>query len=791
MVNCVRVIVLVVVMFSCMGSIFCQMDWSNIEDLVDYKKELKSLLKSAEKKMDGELSAKIGECYYLLNQMDQAQSYYEKAISQSGLKGEYKLQYAKTLMSQGEYAGAKQWFIAYSEDNAKVGTHYAAQIDKIAILNKIAPIYQVKEYKQNNAQSDMAVSLVGSDVYFMQNHSTKGKSIQKIMADGSVTKVNTGIDLSDVAYFNYSGNGSMVCFTKQTTYFGQRLIPEAGLDDKLFIAAVSPTGEWMNTAKFTHNDSGFNCSYPAFDFNGTTLYFSSDRADGFGGQDIYISIKDGAAWSFPVNAGSEVNTPGNEITPYPTATSLYFASNWNVGYGGYDIYRAAKSGEGYAKVYHQGTEVNSSRDDYGFMFNEKSNTAYFISNRASGKGLEDIYVASKPDENYVINVKDATNNNSIERVALDLSACGGTQTFTDENGQFVFQLLSDRGCRIRVEKPGYEITFLEVSKAKGREYTVLIESNYPTVVGQVLDQSTGMGLANVKVAIENMASKEVQNTVTDNSGSFNCQLISGYTYKLQYFRDGFKANSKIINTGTSVSKDVIGSVLLSKAAAAPSATIASTSSAPAPQTNRTVPSTTAPVTSAPTATYPSRAITSNTMQVGYAVQIAAIKPGKTIDLNSYSKVNSATSKVYIKEGSDYNRVRIGVFNTRSEAEAAKVNIKSAGYGSAYVVKEEGVTVKSGVEEVYTARSPEPKRTNNSEYVLRLAALQSMGNVDQSMLSRYGKIETTLSNGLTVIYLSGFTNLIDANSAMSALQSQGYPGAFVMQRAGNGSLQKIN
>jgi cell division septation protein DedD len=785
MVNCVRVILLIVVMFSWMGTSFSQMDWSNIKDLVDYKKELKPLLKSAEKKGgDGTLSAKIGECYYMLNQMEQAQSYYEKAISQSGLTGKYKLQYAKTLMAQGEYAGAKQWFLAYADEDAKVGNHYAAQIDKIAILNKIAPIYQVKGLKQNNPQSEVAVSLVGSDVYFMQNHATKGKNIQRIMADGSVSKVNTGIDLTDVSYFNYSGNGRLVCFTKQATFSGQRLIPEAGLDDQLFIAAVSPSGEWVNTVKYTHNDSGFNCSYPAFDFSGTTLFFSSDRADGFGGQDIYMSIKDGSGWSFPVNAGSEVNTPGHEITPHPTPTSLFFSSNWNVGFGGYDIYRAAKSGDAYTKVYHQGASVNSTRDDYGFMYNEKSNTAYFVSNRATGKGLEDIYIASKPDENYVINVKDATNNNSIERVALDLSACGGTQTFTDENGQFVFQLLSDSGCRIRVEKPGYEITFLEVSKAKGREYTVLIESNYPTVVGQVLDQTTGMGLANVKVAIENMASKEVQNKVTDNSGSFDCQLISGYTYKLQYYKDGFQSNSKIINTGTSVSQDVIGSILLSKTA--PAAPIASAPIQTAPQTTRAP----MPSTSTVAPSYPSRAISNGSIQAGYAVQIAAIKPGKTIDLNAYAKANSAVAKVYVKEGSDYNRIRVGVFNSRSDAEAARSNIKAAGFGSAYIVKEEGVTAKSGIEEVYTARSYEPGSSNNLAYVLRLAALKSMNNVDQGMLNRYGKIETTRSNGLNIIYLSGFNTLTDANAALRSLQAQGYPSAYVMQKAANGSLQKV-
>ena len=760
------------------GQLSAQMSWSNIKELTDYKKNLKEYLKSADKKKDdGALLAKIGECYYMLNQMQQAQSYYEQAIVKNGMQGEFKKQYAMTLMALQNYPAAKHWFSLYAADNQSSGKHYADQIDKLDLLNKIAPIFQVENLKQSSTHAEMAVSMIGSDVYYLQDHASKGKSLHKIFADGTVSAQEVGQDLSGISYFNFSGNGQMVCFTKQATYLGQRLIPEAGLNDELYIAAVDPAGRWVNPVKFTHTKSGFNCSYPSLNMDGTVIYFSSDRADGFGGQDIYLSIKDGVEWSFPVNAGVKVNSPGNEITPYVTESSLYFSSNWNVGFGGYDVYRAANMNGVFTKLYHQGQLVNSARDDYGFVMNEKTNTGYFISNRADGNGLEDLFKVTKPDQNYVINIKDALNNSNISKAALDLSACGGTQTFTDENGQFVFQLLSDSGCRIRVEKPGYEITFLEVSKMKGKEYTILLESSYPTVIGQILDQNTGQGLDDVKIAVQNMATNEVQNMVSDNSGSFTCKLISGYTYQVRYLKQGYQQNSKTINTGTKVSKDVLGSILLSKESVnivntAPVSTPTPAPTAPKNTFNNTTPSN-------------FQAIVSS----GFAVQIAAIRPSKIINLEAYKRKLAAFGEVYVKESTDYNRVRVGVFNTKQEAESAKSRIRSAGYGSAYVVTEEGVTSKSGAPELFTSRSSLTTSAPSVEYKIRLAALKNTGNVDRNILNNYGRVETTQSKGLTIFYLAGFNDLNAANSVLQNVKNQGYPGAFLMKSI-NGTLERV-
>ena len=54
-------------------------------------------------------------------------------------------------------------------------------------------------------------------------------------------------------------------------------------------------------------------------------------------------FKEGA-WSQPVNLGPNVNTPGDEISPYFSEEDnfLFFASDYRAGIGGFDMYQEFK-----------------------------------------------------------------------------------------------------------------------------------------------------------------------------------------------------------------------------------------------------------------------------------------------------------------------------------------------------------------------------------------------------------------------------------------------------------------
>lgn len=77
---------------------------------------------------------------------------------------------------------------------------------------------------------------------------------------------------------------------------------------------------------------------------GDLLVFSSDRPGGFGGYDLYYSIRISEGWSEPENFGSKINSEYDEFRPIVSAKYdfsnqlMIFSSNRPEGLGGFDLY---------------------------------------------------------------------------------------------------------------------------------------------------------------------------------------------------------------------------------------------------------------------------------------------------------------------------------------------------------------------------------------------------------------------------------------------------------------------
>lgn len=128
--------------------------------------------------------------------------------------------------------------------------------------------------------------------------------------------------------------------------------------------------------------------------DGNTIYFSSNKPGGFGGLDIYKSVKgsDGN-WMEPENLGEDVNTPENEDSPFLSYDEkyLYFSSNGLMGYGGFDIYKIDLEKKTGNKPVNIGPPFNSPSDDIYFSINKEETHGYLSSSRAGGYGEMDIY----------------------------------------------------------------------------------------------------------------------------------------------------------------------------------------------------------------------------------------------------------------------------------------------------------------------------------------------------------------------------------------------------------------
>ncbi len=131
--------------------------------------------------------------------------------------------------------------------------------------------------------------------------------------------------------------------------------------------------------------------------DGNTLYFVSNRKGGYGGRDIYRSVKlPNGKWSRALNLGPNINTPFDEDAPFihPDKTTLFFSSSGHKSMGGFDIFFTAQNDSGtWAPPINMGFPINTPDDDVFYMTSADGKRAYFSSVREGSFGDKDIYLA--------------------------------------------------------------------------------------------------------------------------------------------------------------------------------------------------------------------------------------------------------------------------------------------------------------------------------------------------------------------------------------------------------------
>jgi len=138
-------------------------------------------------------------------------------------------------------------------------------------------------------------------------------------------------------------------------------------------------------------------SRPYF-YNDSLVLFSSYRKGGYGGYDLYAMVNSMDGWSAPFNLGPEINSVFDEQFPYlaKDGRSLYFSSNnCRASIGGFDIFEAHYNQDTkmWGTANNMGLPINSAGDDTHFQMTADGSKAYLTSDRKTGLGERDIYIA--------------------------------------------------------------------------------------------------------------------------------------------------------------------------------------------------------------------------------------------------------------------------------------------------------------------------------------------------------------------------------------------------------------
>ncbi len=640
---------------------------------------------------DYDAMAKLADSYRYLNQFEEARSWYEKVIRDDNLEGEQMFNYALVLKGLGQYDKARQWFMAYARANkegADKGSHYAQScVFAKSQLGQSSPYFINNEFA-NTTASDFGPAFLGEDQLVFSSAradlqgpgpSWTGKSqnqlyMARINSRGFLEDVvplrsRLREDFINIGPVSYGPDMQEVAYTKNNFIDGTRHIPTGGLDMNIAFSAINANREWTDEFAFPFNGADYSTGWPCLSPDGNTLYFASDRGDSFGGFDIYKSQRMGGnKWSAPENLGPVVNTPGDEISPFFDGEYLYLSSNWHNGMGGYDIFRAEQSAGRWVRIFHLGNLINSSRDDFGFIYDEPSNRGYMVSNRPGGKGSEDIYKVFKSADNVVMRIRNASDGTAVPYATIDFLNCGEGVFKADGRGNYNFQAVAGLDCDIVVRADGYQEAMFGLSTRRlqqNRDYNIMLVKRGESIEGEILDYQTRRPLSGVAVTSTNQATSASFEATTDQDGRYALAMAPNATYTVRYSRPGYRDINRTVNVSDRYDPNLLGTISMlptDSPTQAPSyqpGNVQTKSADPAPPSNQ--------------------------VQAGYSVQVAALsKPG----LESFQDLTNI-GQVYSKREDGIYKIRVGVFATQAQARQALGTIKAKGHKEAFLVEESG------------------------------------------------------------------------------------------------------
>ena len=132
----------------------------------------------------------------------------------------------------------------------------------------------------------------------------------------------------------------------------------------------------------------------SFSADGNEAFWTSTRPGGFGGNDIWTSRRANGKWTEPENLGPNVNGPGDEhhSIPTPDGQSLYVTTVRDGGYGGEDNYTTTRDAEGkWGPLVNLGSLINGPGDDRCPAWTPDLKIFLIDSTRGGGFGTRDIW----------------------------------------------------------------------------------------------------------------------------------------------------------------------------------------------------------------------------------------------------------------------------------------------------------------------------------------------------------------------------------------------------------------
>ncbi len=436
----------------------------------------------------------LGKSEFAIRDYKASNKWYKVLVDKDSAKHkkpQYLFEYARTQKFLGQYEEAQATFAKYrklagdddeSLEMKKRATREIEGCQKGIYFRDSVPnkAFKVKHLDANINQTgaDFSPVLKGDNALYYA--STTDNSFSRIMKSvkqgkewGKGESISDNINAANVQVGNptFTQDGN-------TMYYTQCAQEPKTLKTKCQIYKSTMTnGVWEKgvSAGTQVNDPLYTSTQPAVGKNkdgDDVVYFISDRNAGKGMDIFYSKINPDGTLGKPRSAGSQINSRGDEMSPYFDFKSktLYFSSNGWINIGGMDVFKTSwdQNGE-WLEPENMGTPINSSVDDYYFSLNDLGTLGFVVSNRVGGLSAksetccDDIYQVQTTKLYLAVrgnvfeevdNYRVLTNEGKVtlydDRNGIEL----GTTNIV--NGAYFFDLEPKRGYKLLTRKDGFQ-----------------------------------------------------------------------------------------------------------------------------------------------------------------------------------------------------------------------------------------------------------------------------------------------------------------------------------------------
>jgi outer membrane protein OmpA-like peptidoglycan-associated protein len=266
---------------------------------------------------------------------------------------------------------------------------------------------------------------------------------------------------------NNALTNSLVALTPDPNrfYIVNQFHPTGGMKKGFSVIKQNKDGSWNFPEPITIKDyytlkSDVNLT---MSFDGKVLILSAQRFDSKD-LDLYICFKEGEEhWSAPIHLGNTVNSSKREMTPYLSEnnTTLFFSSDRGDGLGGLDIYMTRREGDdwfSWSSPILLVNPINSKHDESQPYFNMTTGYLYFTSKRDGSSDIFRTQIA--PPQPTEIEIKGRVLNKNTNEL-IDLSEIeyqiegNPVSTFLSTDGIFTLKIPKGIKTKIRPIKTGY------------------------------------------------------------------------------------------------------------------------------------------------------------------------------------------------------------------------------------------------------------------------------------------------------------------------------------------------